>query len=188
MSKIHRIVGFLQNGTRSIRGQSVADAGAYLDRIKKGDGYKPSTTREPAEVRRFFERIVEQKLDGEPALPKEAVSAVVIQTAAALAFPDRPPAASCIRGSEINVTGCGRGNGQTAAWGATASGAAFMSGMPTWILLEAISVKTRLSAAWGGRWHYKQRQEWYGIERNLRSGRPRNRRRGLHCRGHRQIQ
>jgi squalene-hopene/tetraprenyl-beta-curcumene cyclase len=44
---------------------------------------------EPPEVRRFFETIVEQKLEGEPALPKDGVSAVVMQTAAALAFHDR---------------------------------------------------------------------------------------------------
>jgi len=44
---------------------------------------------EPPEVRRFFETIVEQGLEGEPALPPDAVTAVVIQTAAALAFHDR---------------------------------------------------------------------------------------------------
>ncbi|MFN0019583.1 MAG: squalene--hopene cyclase [Pirellulaceae bacterium] len=44
---------------------------------------------EPPEVRRFFETIVEQHLEGEPALPKDAVTAVVIQSAAALAFHDR---------------------------------------------------------------------------------------------------
>ncbi|MBC7855055.1 MAG: squalene--hopene cyclase [Pirellulaceae bacterium] len=41
------------------------------------------------EVRRFFETIVEQGLEGEPALPKDGLTAVFIQTAAALAFHDR---------------------------------------------------------------------------------------------------
>lgn len=44
---------------------------------------------EPPEVRPFFETIVERRLEGEPSLPKDAVSAVVIQVAAALAFHDR---------------------------------------------------------------------------------------------------
>ena len=51
--------------------------------------YLAAVSPEPPEVRRFFESIVEQKLEGEPALPKDAVTAVVIQTAAALAFHDR---------------------------------------------------------------------------------------------------
>src|SRR5205085_1867227 len=41
------------------------------------------------EVRQFFETIVEKRLEGEPALPKDAISAVVIEVAAALAFHDR---------------------------------------------------------------------------------------------------
>ncbi|MBI1917233.1 MAG: terpene cyclase/mutase family protein [Planctomycetes bacterium] len=44
---------------------------------------------EPPEVRRFFETIVEHRLEGEPSLPKDGVSAVVIEVAAALAFHDR---------------------------------------------------------------------------------------------------
>ncbi|MGE0375298.1 MAG: squalene--hopene cyclase [Planctomycetaceae bacterium] len=44
---------------------------------------------EPPDVRRFFEVVVEQHLEGEPDLPADGVSAVVIQTAAALAFHDR---------------------------------------------------------------------------------------------------
>lgn len=44
---------------------------------------------EPADVRRFFETIVEQRLEGEPALPKDGISAVIIQTATGLAFHDR---------------------------------------------------------------------------------------------------
>lgn len=44
---------------------------------------------EPMEVRQFFETIVEQGREGEPNLPKDSVTAVVIQTAAALAFHDR---------------------------------------------------------------------------------------------------
>lgn len=51
--------------------------------------YLAAVLPEPPEVRRFFETIVGQSLEGEPALPKEAVTAVVIQTAAALAFHDR---------------------------------------------------------------------------------------------------
>lgn len=48
-----------------------------------------SMAPEPPEVRRFFETIVEQHLEGEPALPKDGLTAVIIQTAAALAFHDR---------------------------------------------------------------------------------------------------
>lgn len=44
---------------------------------------------EPTEVRQFFETIVEQGREGDPDLPKDSVTAVVIQTAAALAFHDR---------------------------------------------------------------------------------------------------
>lgn len=51
--------------------------------------YLSGVTPEPPEVRRFFETIVEQQLEGEPALPKDGVSAVIVQTAAALAFHDR---------------------------------------------------------------------------------------------------
>lgn len=51
--------------------------------------YLSSVSPEPPEVRRFIETIVEQKLETEPALPKDAVTAVIIQTAAALAFHDR---------------------------------------------------------------------------------------------------
>jgi squalene-hopene/tetraprenyl-beta-curcumene cyclase len=51
--------------------------------------YLAAVSPEPAEVRRFFENIVEQRLETEPALPKDAVTAVVIEVAAALAFHDR---------------------------------------------------------------------------------------------------
>jgi squalene-hopene/tetraprenyl-beta-curcumene cyclase len=51
--------------------------------------YLAAVSPEPPEVRRFFERIVAEKLEGEPALPKDGVTAVVIQTATALAFHDR---------------------------------------------------------------------------------------------------
>ncbi len=51
--------------------------------------YLSSISAEPPEVRRFFEAIIEQGLEGEPALPKDGLTAVVIQTAAALAFHDR---------------------------------------------------------------------------------------------------
>lgn len=44
---------------------------------------------EPPEVRRFFEEIVEKAREPEPALPKDGVSAVVIEVATALAFHDR---------------------------------------------------------------------------------------------------
>src|SRR5262245_32559828 len=44
---------------------------------------------EPPEVRRFFETIVEKRLEAEPALPRDAVSAVVVEVAVALAFHDR---------------------------------------------------------------------------------------------------
>lgn len=48
-----------------------------------------SISPEPPEVRRFIEAIVDQGLEGEPALPKDAVTSVVIQTGLALAFHDR---------------------------------------------------------------------------------------------------
>lgn len=44
---------------------------------------------EPPEVRAFFEQVVEQRLEGEPALPKDGISAIIIETALALAFHDR---------------------------------------------------------------------------------------------------
>jgi squalene-hopene/tetraprenyl-beta-curcumene cyclase len=44
---------------------------------------------EPPEARRFFETIVEKRLEAEPALPKDAVTAVVLEVAVALAFHDR---------------------------------------------------------------------------------------------------
>jgi squalene-hopene/tetraprenyl-beta-curcumene cyclase len=44
---------------------------------------------EPLEVRRFFETIVEQRLEAEPALPRDAVTSVVLEVAVALAFHDR---------------------------------------------------------------------------------------------------
>jgi squalene-hopene/tetraprenyl-beta-curcumene cyclase len=44
---------------------------------------------EPPEVRQFFETVVEQQLEGEPDLPKDGISSIIIQTAAALAFHDR---------------------------------------------------------------------------------------------------
>lgn len=48
-----------------------------------------SVAPEPPEVRAFFERIVNERLEGEPELPQDGISAVIIQTAAALAFHDR---------------------------------------------------------------------------------------------------
>lgn len=51
--------------------------------------YLAAVSAEPPEVRAFFETIVAQGLEGEPSLPKDAVTSVVIQTAAALAFHDR---------------------------------------------------------------------------------------------------
>ncbi len=51
--------------------------------------YLAAVSPEPPEVRRFFETIVEHRLEGEPNLPKDGVSAVVIEVAAALAFHDR---------------------------------------------------------------------------------------------------
>ena len=44
---------------------------------------------EPPEVRRFFETVVEKRLEAEPALPKDAVAAVILEVAVALAFHDR---------------------------------------------------------------------------------------------------
>ena len=44
---------------------------------------------EPPEVRRFFETIVEKRLEAEPALPKDGVTSVVLEVAVALAFHDR---------------------------------------------------------------------------------------------------
>ena len=44
---------------------------------------------EPPDIRRFFERIVEERLEGEPDLPTDGISAIIIQTAAGLAFHDR---------------------------------------------------------------------------------------------------
>lgn len=51
--------------------------------------YLAAVSPEPVEVRRFFETIVEKRLETEPALPKDGVTAVVIEVAAALAFHDR---------------------------------------------------------------------------------------------------
>ncbi len=51
--------------------------------------YLATVSPEPLEVRRFVETIVEQRLEAEPALPKDGVTAVIIQTATALAFHDR---------------------------------------------------------------------------------------------------
>jgi squalene-hopene/tetraprenyl-beta-curcumene cyclase len=48
-----------------------------------------SVAPEPPEVRAFFERVVEQRLEGEPDLPKDGISAIIIETATALAFHDR---------------------------------------------------------------------------------------------------
>ncbi|MBL8850084.1 MAG: squalene--hopene cyclase [Planctomycetaceae bacterium] len=48
-----------------------------------------SVAPEPPEVREFFERIVNERLEGEPALPKDGISAIIVETAAALAFHDR---------------------------------------------------------------------------------------------------
>lgn len=51
--------------------------------------YLNSFSPEPPDVRQFFERIVEERLEGEPDLPKDGISAIIIQTAAGLAFHDR---------------------------------------------------------------------------------------------------
>lgn len=51
--------------------------------------YLAAVSPEPPEVRQFFETIVEKRLEAEPALPKDGVTAVVIEVAAALAFHDR---------------------------------------------------------------------------------------------------
>jgi squalene-hopene/tetraprenyl-beta-curcumene cyclase len=48
-----------------------------------------SVSPEPPELRAFFESIVQGKLEAEPALPKDGVSAVVIEVALGLAFHDR---------------------------------------------------------------------------------------------------
>jgi len=48
-----------------------------------------SIAPEPPEVRAFFEQVVEQRLEGEPALPKDGISSIIIETALALAFHDR---------------------------------------------------------------------------------------------------
>jgi hypothetical protein len=41
-----------------------------------------SVSPEPRDVRQFFERIVEERLEAEPDLPKDGISAIIIQTAA----------------------------------------------------------------------------------------------------------
>ncbi len=51
--------------------------------------YLAALSPEPPEVRQFFETIVEQRREGEPSLPGDSVSAVVIEVAVALAFHDR---------------------------------------------------------------------------------------------------
>jgi squalene-hopene/tetraprenyl-beta-curcumene cyclase len=48
-----------------------------------------SVAPEPPEVRAFFEQIVNERLEGEPDLPKDGISAIIVQTAAGLAFHDR---------------------------------------------------------------------------------------------------
>lgn len=48
-----------------------------------------SVAPDPPEVRAFFERIVTERLEAEPALPKDGISAIIVETAAALAFHDR---------------------------------------------------------------------------------------------------
>jgi len=48
-----------------------------------------SIAPEPPEVRAFFEQVVEQRLEGEPALPKDGISSIIVETALALAFHDR---------------------------------------------------------------------------------------------------
>src|SRR5262249_33652637 len=48
-----------------------------------------SVSAGPPEVRRFFETVVEKRLEAEPALPKDAVTAVAVEVAVALAFHDR---------------------------------------------------------------------------------------------------
>lgn len=44
---------------------------------------------EPPEVRQFFEKIVAERLEPEPALPKDGIAAVTVEVAVALAFHDR---------------------------------------------------------------------------------------------------
>lgn len=48
-----------------------------------------SVAPEPPEVRAFFETVVERQLEGEPDLPKDGISSIIIQTAAGLAIHDR---------------------------------------------------------------------------------------------------
>src|SRR5262245_1030475 len=57
-----------------------------------------SVSPEPPELRAFFESIVQGKLEAEPALPKDGVSAVVIEVALGLAFHDRA------RGEALHAT------------------------------------------------------------------------------------
>src|ERR1700704_2959517 len=51
--------------------------------------YLAAVSPPPPAGRQFFETIVGQRLEVEPSLPKDAVTAVVIEVAAALAFHDR---------------------------------------------------------------------------------------------------
>src|SRR4029077_4706604 len=51
--------------------------------------YLAAVSPEPPDVRRFFETIARERLEEEPALPKDTVAAVVVEVAAALAFHDR---------------------------------------------------------------------------------------------------
>lgn len=44
---------------------------------------------EPPDVRQFFEKIVAERLEPEPALPKDGIAAVTVEVAVALAFHDR---------------------------------------------------------------------------------------------------
>src|SRR5262245_14507557 len=47
--------------------------------------YLAALSPEPPEVRQFLETIVEQRREGEPNLPRDSVSAVVVEVAVALA-------------------------------------------------------------------------------------------------------
>lgn len=48
-----------------------------------------AVSAEPPDVRRFFEKIVAERLEPEPALPKDGIAAVTVEVAVALAFHDR---------------------------------------------------------------------------------------------------
>ncbi|MFO1092208.1 MAG: hypothetical protein U0992_02700 [Planctomycetaceae bacterium] len=67
-----------------------------------------SVAPEPPEVRAFFERIVNERLEGEPELPQDGISAVIIQTAAALAFHDRATTGTLHPATRTQLDRCGR--------------------------------------------------------------------------------